>query len=92
MHEPDTENSSPSNLPPWLQPIARLWLALGHRLGVINTFIILALVYYLVVTPLALLFRLTGRDALGLKWRKQDASHWIDAPRRWPPDSFRNQF
>jgi hypothetical protein len=37
----------------------------------------LAIVYFLVVTPIALAMRLSGRDRLRLKWRG-DESGWIE--------------
>ena len=47
-------------------------------LGAINSRVLLTLVYYLVLTPIALLYRLTHRDPLSLK-RADDTgrSYWI---------------
>lgn len=42
----------------------RLWLAFGRALGKVNSVVFLALVYFVVLTPLGLLFRLAGRDEL----------------------------
>ena len=92
MQKPQAPHAAARGSDRWFHPVGRLWMALGERLGVINTYIILAVAFYLVITPLALLFRLTGRDLLGLKWKKRHASYWIETSRRWPPDSFRNQF
>ena len=77
--------------PRLLTPPARAWLWLGHLLGYVNTRVILALVYFLVITPVALLFRLLGRDALRLK-RVKGTSYWRTEERRWPPESFKEQF
>ena len=35
--------------------------------------------FYGLFAPFGLLMRLLGRDPLNLKWKKDQASHWIDA-------------
>ena len=51
------------------------WMFLGTIMGFIVMRILLSLSYFLVVTPIALYFRLTGRDILKLKKEKVD-SYW----------------
>jgi hypothetical protein len=77
--------------PQLLTPLARGWLWLGHLLGYVNTRVILALVFFVVITPVALLFRLLGRDALRLKVVKA-SSYWREQGRQWPPEGFKDQF
>ena len=43
------------------------WMALGHFLGLINSHIILGLVFILVLQPIAYIMRLTGYDPLKTK-------------------------
>ncbi len=50
--------------PALLAPVYRAWMAVGAALGWLNTRILLGAVFYLVVTPLAAVMRLTGRDPL----------------------------
>lgn len=78
-------------VPQWLTPLAQAWLWLGHLLGAVNSRIILALVFFLVITPVALLFRLFGRDALRLKQVK-GSSYWLTQDKQWPAESFKDQF
>ena len=40
------------------------WMALGHALGCINSYIILGLVFIVVLQPIAYVMRLTGYDPL----------------------------
>jgi hypothetical protein len=54
-----------------LKPIYIIWMKLGHVLGWINTRIILGIVFFLIFMPVALGFRLFGRDPME---RKLDAS------------------
>lgn len=58
-------------IPGLLLPISlslpyRAWMVLGGTLGWINTRILLAIVFYLVLTPVALILRLKGRNSLNL--------------------------
>ena len=53
--------------PPLLKQPYKLWMALAHVLGWINTRIILGLVYFVIMTPLALILKLMGKDSLQLK-------------------------
>jgi hypothetical protein len=77
--------------PRLLTPLYTAWMALGHVLGWINARIILGLVFFVVVTPTALLMRLTGKNLLGLK-RHTAASYWVERDKGWTPESMRNQF
>jgi len=54
-------------LPEGLRPLYWLWMKLGHALGWFNTRIILGLVFFIIFTPAALLFRLFGKDPLQRK-------------------------
>ena len=54
-------------LPVALGPVYHLWMKIGHVLGWINTRIILGLVFFIFFAPLALAFRLFGRDPMERK-------------------------
>ena len=57
--------------------IARAWLKFGGALGAVNSRIILGAIFYLFLTPIALLARLTRGDFLHLKKRTgADRSYW----------------
>jgi hypothetical protein len=66
--------------------LAGAWLGLSAVLGAINSRVLLTLVYYLVLTPVALLYRLTHRDPLSLK-RPDDTgrSYWIVRDHKFGP-------
>lgn len=51
-------------LPRALAPIHRAWMWIGHILGWINTRILLSIVFYGLVTPIGIIFRLMGKDAM----------------------------
>ena len=54
--------------PMGLAPIYKVWMKVGHVLGKINSTIILSVVYFVIITPLGLLLRLLGKDALDAKF------------------------
>jgi hypothetical protein len=65
--------------PATLAPVYRLWMRLAEVLGWINTRILLIIIFYLVVTPVALVMRLFGHKPLEARGR--DGSHWTEPPR-----------
>ena len=70
-------------LPGTLGILYRPWMAIGHRLGLINTKLILGLMFYLVFTPVALFLRLMGKDAMHRTLNdKSTASYWKESPKR----------
>jgi hypothetical protein len=57
--------------------IARAWLKFGGLLGPVNSRILLGAIFYLFLTPIAFLARLTRGDFLHLKKRVgADRSYW----------------
>jgi hypothetical protein len=52
-------------------------MALAFTLGFVMSNVILALFFFLAVTPIGLLARLLQKDFLAQKWDKQAASYWI---------------
>jgi hypothetical protein len=53
-------------------------------IGWVMSFIMLAIFYFLILTPLGLVFRLTGRDPLHRKFDSRTESYWL---KRQPPDT-----
>lgn len=69
-----------------------VWAMLGHALGRVVSPIVLGVIFFLVLTPIAVFGRLAGRDELRLKARQRD-SHWIEREASEPSrTSFKNQF
>ena len=64
-------------IPSQLKPVHSIWLKLAHLIGRIVTTIILAMAYYLVITPSALLKRLFGGAPLPVKPDKSARSYWV---------------
>ena len=60
-----------------LSPLNEIWIKFGEILGRIIAPLIMALVYFFILTPISLLVRAFGKDLLGLKYSKQQNSYWI---------------
>lgn len=60
-------------------------------LAFLTSTIVLAVIYYLVVTPIGLALRLTGRDALSLR-RRTAASLWMPVAESTDPERAFRQF
>ncbi|MBZ5707056.1 MAG: hypothetical protein LAN63_17050 [Acidobacteriia bacterium] len=54
-------------VPQIYRPIAVVWLGLSDLLGTVVPRILLAIVFFVVVTPIGILRRLTGKDSLKLR-------------------------
>ena len=80
-------------VPGLLAPLNRAWLKFGLLLHTVTTPLILGLMFYLVVTPTALVLRLLGKNLLRLKRDHEAPSYWIERRPPGPrPESMPNQF
>jgi Saxitoxin biosynthesis operon protein SxtJ len=79
--------------PSILAPLNRVWLKIGLALHKVMTPLIMGLLFFLVVTPIGLIMRATGKDILRLKRSPEEKSYWIDRTPPGPaPDTMKNQF
>ena len=60
-----------------LSPLNSFWIKFGELLGKIIAPVIMAIIYFLILTPISLIVRLFGKDLLGLKFSKQLKTYWI---------------
>ena len=63
-------------LPSWLDPVRRFWMRLAAVLGAVNSRILLTVVFAGLLTPLALLLRLLGRQPIQTAMCRTAATHW----------------
>ena len=73
-----------------LTPLNRLWFKFGILLGRIVSPIVMALIFFAVVTPIGLTMRLLRKDVLNLKYNKKSKSYWIE--KNGPKSKMKNQF
>ena len=72
-----------------LTPLNKLWFKFGILLGRIVSPVIMGVIFFLVVTPIALIMRIIGKDLLNLKFNKEK-SYWIE--KTGPKSKMKNQF
>ena len=60
-----------------LSPLNKGWIKFGDFLGRIIAPIVMAIVYFLILTPISLLVRLFGKDLIGMKFSNDIKSYWI---------------
>src|SRR5262245_35779910 len=76
-----------------LAPLNKLWTKLGVLLYRVVSPLVLGLLFYATVTPIALLMRVLGKDPLRLRRDPDVASYWIVRTPPGPaPKSMKNQF
>ena len=72
-----------------LTPFNKLWFKFGLLLGKIISPVIMGVIFFLVVTPIAFIMRIIGKDLLNLKFNK-NKSYWIE--KTGPKSKMKNQF
>ena len=70
------------------EKISQFWFRAAHLLGRINSFILLSAVFYLILTPVALISRLFNRSNLTLK--KDLESFYVQRDHEYLPEDFEN--
>jgi hypothetical protein len=68
--------------------ISKLWLKFSELLGAFNSKIVMSLVFFLFLTPLALLFRLFSKNPLQLKRGGAAESLFLERNHRYTPADF----
>jgi large-conductance mechanosensitive channel len=63
--------------PARLSPLNKLWLRVGAVISRVVNPIVLALLFFIVVTPMALLMRMIGKRPLGLIPDRSAATYWL---------------
>ena len=68
--------------------VSDLWLRFSHVLGAFNSRVIMLLVFYLALTPMAFLFRLFNKNHLQLKKAGEAKSYFIDRDHSFKKEDF----
>ncbi len=66
---------------PLLRPVYIAWMVFAFALGWVNTRLLLGLFFYLIMTPVALILRLAGKDLLDRRPDRAVKSYWIPRER-----------
>ena len=63
-------------MPVILKPIYWAWMVFATVLGWHMTRVILIVLYYFVITPISLVFRLIAKQFIDLSWNKRMSTYW----------------
>ena len=72
-----------------LSPLNKLWFKFGLLLGQIVSPLVMGLIFFVVVTPIGIIMRLSNKDLLNLKYNK-NKTYWIK--KSGPKSKMKNQF
>ncbi len=78
--------------PSLLRPLNRLWFRFGLLLGRVVAPVVMALVFLVAVTPVAVIMRARGKDVLGLKLDPSARSYWTVRSPNKPLGSLKKQY
>ena len=73
-----------------LTPLNNAWIKLGEILGMIIAPIVMAIIYFFILTPISIVVRIFGKDLLSIKFNKQVNTYWIN--RKKNISSMKKQF
>ena len=72
-----------------LNPLNQIWFKFGVLLGRIISPLIMAIIFFFVVTPIGLIMRTLGKDILNLRYNTKK-TYWIE--KTGPKSKMKNQF
>jgi hypothetical protein len=78
--------------PGWNRPLYLLLTVASYPLGLVVSYLVLAVLFYGVLTPVGLLFRLLGRDPLRRRRAPAARSNWQPRTDRPEPERYFRQF
>lgn len=79
--------------PEIIKPFTRVWLTLGHALGQINSKILLTIIFFIMVTPIAFVRRIVGTNEM-TNWKHlcSTKSTFINRNKRFDSADFNRTF
>ena len=79
-------------IPPIRRPLYLAWMYAAFPIGWAVSHLLLAVVYYLVLTPTGLAFRLSGRQALPRRFDRNAKTYWVERRPVRDPARYFKQF
>ncbi|MEQ8855001.1 SxtJ family membrane protein [Gimesia sp.] len=75
-----------------MRPVYLLWMLLIYPLRWLVSCLLIAVVYYLVITPVGLIIRLSGRKLIEKHFDSETSSYWIPNTETRSPEDYFRQF
>ena len=80
-------------VPQVFRPLAVLWFGLSHVMGNVVSKVVLSIIFFLVVTPIGLIRRLSGKDTMQLQqWKKDQSSVFVTREGMIRPEDLHNPY
>jgi hypothetical protein len=79
-------------IPPLRRSVYLGWMYLAFPIGWVLSHVLLAIVYYLVFTPIGLIMRLLGRDPMRRRFEPERKSYWVEHRPGGAPSRYFRQF
>lgn len=76
----------------WAEKIVAAWMFIGEKLGWVNSRIILSVIFFLLLTPLAFFYRMTKKNHLQLKRIENGGSYFIERNKKFEKKDFERPF
>jgi hypothetical protein len=67
-------------VPVALKPIQKIWMTFAIALGWLMTRVILVIVFYVGITPIAFIARIVGKKFLDLGFEADRETYWVERP------------
>ena len=74
------------------RPLFVLMSLVSYPIGFVLSHVVLAILFFGILTPVGLLFRLVGRDPLARRFEPDRSSYWVDLPRVVDKKDYFRQF
>jgi hypothetical protein len=74
------------------RPLYVLLTLLSYPIGFVLSYVIMGSLFYGLISPMALFFRLVGRDVMQRRFDPECQSYWVDARSDRKPKSYFRQF
>lgn len=78
--------------PTALRYVNRVWMTLAIILGWVMTRVILSILFYIIITPISLIAKISGKKFLDLKIDRNRASYWEKRKGESTPADYERQF
>jgi len=78
--------------PNYLMPLNKIWSRIGNLIGEINNKIILAFLYYFIITPSGKIMQLFTEDPMSRKMEYEKDTYFVKVKRQASGVNFKNMF
>jgi hypothetical protein len=75
-----------------VRPVYLVLVIAGYPIGWVVSHLVMLLFYFGIITPLALIFRLFGRDMLHRRWEPERDTYWTEHPQCDSVERYFRQF